>query len=161
MRPHFETNYLVCVDHGDDINYVLYRTTDIDDARTAAKNLRTQWPGQEIYLTVEKVAISGKAKKIAEKNPVECKCGYGPGRCVGFLSCTCGNLDVCKRVDRGNPMGPMNLDLEYAYNPEVVMGNSAEESDNDNNDNNDDDNDDDTEVEEDPSEEESSEDSED
>jgi len=125
MSAQFETHYLVCIDQGDDINYVLHRTTDITEAREEVKIYQKSNPGQTIYLTMEKVASK---KSIAAKNPTKCGCGYGVGQCIGFLSCKCEQLSMCKKVDRNNPLGQIDIDLEFTYrNPFGPQQRSTEE----------------------------------
>lgn len=141
MSAQFDTYYLICIDHGDDINYVLHRTMDLVEARTEVKRFQKANPKHDIYLTMEKVASK---KAVAAKNPVECNCGYGVGQCIGFLSCRCEQLASCKRVDQKNPLsqidmdleftyrnpfGQEGMDLEYAYNPEEESDDEAAEED--------------------------------
>jgi len=122
----FKSIYLVCVEHGDDINYVIGRDESLKEARSIASSARTKWPEREIYITIEKImdepqlfeaipnseAIPSSeerpqayfkpesATSPAAKNPSAgreiCICGAERGECIGDLSCRCNSLAKCK-----------------------------------------------------------------
>jgi len=112
MHHRFKTVYLVCVDHDNDINYVIARDASLKKARAVVERARMQYPDNEIYITPEKIPVYAVAA-----NPDEdlCGCGAKPGRCIGNLSCPCDGLDLCKNTDTNrNPFDPYEFEeLEY------------------------------------------------
>lgn len=112
MSEKFKSFYLVCLDHGDDINYVVARNPSLKEARSIASDAKKKWPEQKVYITLEKVPVENPFGQIdsldleysytKKKNPVNdrCVCGSEYGECVGELSCRCNPLAKCKRVDK-------------------------------------------------------------
>jgi len=99
--------FLVCEDHGDDINHVIARVPSGSDpvdedwelANSEVERNKERYPQSSFYITMEKVPIGGAASW-------ECSCEKGIGECVGDLSCQCSPVASCKRVDQEdhNPM---------------------------------------------------------
>ena len=99
--------FLVCEDHGDDINYVIARipsgSEPLDEdwqlANSEVEKGREKFPNSSFYITMEKVPVSSEQSW-------DCFCGKGIGVCVGDLSCKCSPVSTCKRVDQEehNPM---------------------------------------------------------
>lgn len=116
MSEKFKCFYLVCLDHGDDINYVVARNPSLKEARGIAEKAKKEWPSQKVYITLEKVPAKNPFGQVTDslrdldldysytkkKNPVNdrCICGGEYGACVGELSCRCNPLAKCKRVDK-------------------------------------------------------------
>ena len=106
--------FLVCEDHGDDINYVVARipssSEPLDEdwklAISEVERNKKQYPKSSFYITVEKVPVD-------RFESYGCLCEKGTGECVGDLGCQCSPLASCKRVDQEshNPM-------EYWKDPE-------------------------------------------
>ena len=114
----FKRFYLVCLDHGDDINYVVARNPSLGEAETAAEEARKNWPGKDVYITVEKIPVNnplnmGLNYSYTKPNPASvCLCGRQSGECVGNLHCKCNPLANCKRVDQ-HEINPMDYESQY------------------------------------------------
>lgn len=105
----FDCYYLVCLDYGDDINYVVARNPDLSIAESIAKDARGKWPGKEVYITVEKVPRINPLS-LDEKT---CVCGKASGECIGQLSCRCNALSLCKRIE--DEVDPMDYEKHHGF----------------------------------------------
>ena len=101
MPNKFKNIFLVCVDHGDDLNYVLARNPSLKKARQAADEAKNRWPGKQIYISVEKQfepGIESGQGSSAGHYRGACVCGKGEGACVSNLSCKCNAIAICKQM---------------------------------------------------------------
>lgn len=118
----FERNYLICLDYGDDINYVVGRHSELEMAKSLADKARRQWPGRDVYITVEKVPrgaplVQDNLSELGldfeySQNPT-CTCGKTSGACIGQLSCRCNALALCKRVEE--EINPMDYEKHHGF----------------------------------------------
>jgi hypothetical protein len=109
MDKNFKSIYLVCLDQQNDMNYVLARNPSLKKARRAAEKAKTQFPEDEVYITVEKVlkenpvmSYSGLGlgpNYTANLGSNKCVCGHKKGGCVSNLSCRCSAISLCKQMD--------------------------------------------------------------
>jgi len=130
MRHDFKTEFLVCLDLSQDVNYVVGRAPNMEGARDLARKARTIFPDDKVYITKEMVlrqslgqlSPSVFRQKVVAANPetkigvksTKCKCGKRAGQCVGRLGCQCNPIAMCKKADKWetNPLddGPGDLD---------------------------------------------------
>jgi len=128
MRHDFRTEFLVCLDLSQDVNYVVGRSPSMEGAREVARKARTIFPDDKVYITKEMVlrqdlqqlkTASPKRPIISQKkiaaNPEpktdKCKCGKKEGQCVGSLGCQCNPIAKCKKADKweSNPIDDSDL----------------------------------------------------
>ena len=119
MDLEFKSNYLVCMERQEDVNFVVARSYSMKKAEELAAVAKKHWPEEEIYISIEKVAVNDPLKHLqlettnstkGVRNQV-CICGKNIGGCIGSLSCKCSAIASCKQVTEDNP-----LDFEnYTY----------------------------------------------
>jgi len=108
----FECHYLVCLDYGDDINYVVARNPDLAVAESIANEARDKWPGKEVYITVEKIPRINPLSEDVIGGKI-CICGKTSGSCIGQLSCRCNALAICKRIE--DDVDPMDYEKHHGF----------------------------------------------
>lgn len=122
MRHNFKTEFLVCLDLSQDVNYVVGRAPTMEGARELTKLAKSVFPDDKVYITKEMVLqqnlkqiTSAAAKpRLVAANPeikmvsstTKCKCGKKAGQCVGSLNCQCNPIATCKKADKwvSNPI---------------------------------------------------------
>jgi len=108
MNKKFKSIYLVCIEHQNDMNYVVARNPSLKKARLAVKEAKKQFPNEEIYITVEKILKENPSiiqslglgpTYTANLGSSKCVCGYKKGGCVSNLGCSCSAISLCKQMD--------------------------------------------------------------
>lgn len=108
MDKKFKSIYLVCIEHKNDMNYVVARNPSLKKARLAVKQAKEQFPNEEIYITVEKIlkenpnvtqSLGLGSTYAANLGSNKCVCGYKKGGCVSKLGCRCSAISLCKQLD--------------------------------------------------------------
>lgn len=125
MNLEFKSVFLICIDYGDDTNYVLAKSFSMRKAEYLVDVAKNYFKNNSIYITIEKLAINSPLKDVQEKdlservkNPTNiCICGKNPGGCIGSLSCKCNAIANCKRVTDENPLDFENY--SYQKKPEL------------------------------------------
>lgn len=103
MDIEFQDWYLVCaeIESEDEeetsLNHVICRRPSLSSAKRAAKIISNK-TGFKLYITPEKLIVSEELDDLLDMQ--DCACGEDFGACVGDLSCKCGPIDKCKRVDK-------------------------------------------------------------
>lgn len=130
MNLEFKSVFLICIDQGDDVNYVLARSHSMKRAEDLADFAKNYFNNRSIYITVEKIAINSPLKDLQNKefipekvkNPTDiCICGKNPGGCIGSLSCKCNAIANCKRVTEENPLDFENFSYQKKPNLESTL----------------------------------------
>lgn len=126
MRHDFKTEFLVCLDLSQDVNYVVGRSPNMEGARDIARKARNIFPDDKVYITKEMVlrqslgqlSPAGRITPLRQKvaaNPEpktnKCKCGKKEGQCVGSLGCQCNPIAMCKKADKWET-NPISESLE-------------------------------------------------
>jgi len=159
MRHDFRTEFLVCLELSQDVNYVVGRSPSMEGAREVARKARTIFPDDKVYITKEMVLrqdiqqLSVKSSKSPAKSPTishqkvaanpepktdKCKCGKKEGQCVGSLGCQCNPIAKCKKADKWelNPVDEVDSnddeleDFEVEENLEFEDDEDTENDDN-------------------------------
>lgn len=100
-HSNYRETYLICLDKGDDVNFVVARTTCPDQAQELAQQANRHWI-EDVYITVERAPLKNPLEQKTRKPKDSCICGESYGRCIGDLSCKCGPLATCKRSDKSD-----------------------------------------------------------
>jgi hypothetical protein len=104
MEKNFSSVYLICLERGDDINYVVGRNSSLKKARQMAQTAKKRFPNDSVYITIEKsVAEDFEDEEfLTSKRTSKCSCGYGAGECVSRLSCPCNAIAICRQMNMDN-----------------------------------------------------------
>lgn len=137
MRHDFKTEFLVCLDLSQDVNYVVGRAPTMEGARDLARKARTIFPGDKVYITKEMVLRQSLSKsspsisrpKVAanpEPKTNKCKCGKKAGQCVGSLGCQCNPIAMCKKADKWDT-NPIEVDSDESDEDDELENFDVEE----------------------------------
>jgi len=129
MDIEFKSNYLVCIERKEDVNYVVARSYSMKKAEELATVAKSYWPNEEIYISIEKVAVNDPLQhlQLESSNNLKrnqnqiCICGKNIGGCIGNLSCKCSAIASCKQVTEENPLDYENYGYQKAPTLETAF----------------------------------------